>query len=59
LWSKLGIGMLIIAFLQLFTLQVVNQFTGISNSLFYYPVGSAVFGSFCIVLMYISKERGS
>ncbi|QXE01661.1 hypothetical protein [Terribacillus sp. DMT04] len=59
MWIKVGITMLIIAFLQLFTLHVAEQFTVISTSLFYYPVGSAIFGSFCITLMYIVKERGS
>ncbi|SNZ02386.1 hypothetical protein SAMN05421503_0096 [Terribacillus aidingensis] len=59
MWSKVGITMLIIAFLQLFTLHLAEQFTVISKSLFYYPAGSALFGSFCIALMYIVKERGS
>ncbi|WP_077306077.1 hypothetical protein [Terribacillus halophilus] len=55
MWSRVGITMLIIAFLQLFTLQVVEQFTVISRTLFFYPVGSAIFGGFCFTLMYILK----
>lgn len=59
MWIKLGIIAFIIAVLQLFTLQVVEQFIYISKSLYLYPVSIATFGSFCFVLLYILKDGGS
>ncbi|MCM3227001.1 hypothetical protein [Terribacillus saccharophilus] len=59
MWIKLGIIAFIIAILQLFTLQVVEQFIFISKSLYLYPVSIAVFGGFCFVMLYILKGGGS
>ncbi|AIF67293.1 hypothetical protein [Terribacillus saccharophilus] len=59
MWIKLGIIAFIIAILQLFTLQVVEQFIFISKSLYLYPFSIAVFGGFCFVMLYILKGGGS
>lgn len=59
MWIKLGIIAFIIAILQLFTLQVVEEFIFISKSLYLYPVSIAIFGSFCFVMLYVLKEGGS
>ncbi|MFP7493174.1 hypothetical protein SFC66_05230 [Terribacillus saccharophilus] len=59
MWMKLGVIMCIIAFLQLFTLQVIAQFVFIPELLYLYPLIGALFGAFCFAMLYLLKEKGS